>query len=79
MSDVSTLACRVLPPVADHGVVEVARKFSVPHSVVSRRIVWDFAKADWTKVADALASQYFSFLDADSPSQGAKRLTQIIL
>ena len=31
LSDVNSMACRVLPPVADHSVVEVAVKFSIPH------------------------------------------------
>ena len=79
LSDVSSLTCRVLPPVADHNVVEVALKFSVPHSVVSKRVVWDFGKANWTNIIQSFASQDFCFLDVDFPNHGGTRLTQIII
>ena len=39
----------------------------------------DFAKADWANLAQSVAMQYLSFLNASCPSQGAKRLTQTIL
>lgn len=59
LSEVSSLSCHVLPPVADHNVVEVALSFSVSRRVVSQRAVWDFAKADWTKIVQSFALQDF--------------------
>ena len=79
LSDVNSMACRVLLPVADHKVVEIAVKFSVLHCVTSRRTVRHFGKADWANLVQSLAMHGFSFLYASCPSQGAKRLTQTIL
>ena len=50
LSDVEGVRCKVLPGVSDHKLVAATLKLTVPKTEVVQRVVWDFAKADWTAV-----------------------------
>ena len=79
LSDLVGVKAEVLPAIADHKVVLVSVPIPVPTSLPCSRTVWTFAKADWERLDAMLAEHDWSFLVDCDPSQGAQRLTDIIL
>ena len=51
----------------------------MPETELISREVWHFAKADWDKLRDDLSEADWSFLATASPSDGATRMTEIIM
>ena len=56
ISDLHELKIEVLPRIADHRLVRVSMKMQVPRVEARERKVWDFKKAKWDELSEALSS-----------------------
>ena len=53
-------------------------KVKVPETKIIRRQVWNFKKADWTKLKDELREHDWSFLQTLDPSAGIVQFTEVL-
>ncbi len=79
LTDVADVKCDVEAPVADHAIVLVKMNLALPKSRVVQRQVWDFKRADWDALNEALGTTDWSFLDTDDADRAAAQFTEVVL
>jgi hypothetical protein len=68
----------VLPELADHKLVLSTVKLKIPTGTVQKRMVWDYAHADWLKLREELEETDWTPLNSMSADNGAEWLTTTI-
>ena len=79
LTDIPETETTVGGKVQDHKFVLTKFNFSIPATRVLHREVWNYAKADWTRLKDLLGDHDWSELKSMSPSEAAVSLTETIL
>ena len=79
LSSIDGVRCKVLPPIADHSIVEATLKFKVPSNTKIRRKVWCVQRADWDGLKESLRERSWLQLDEANPSTGAEFLARCVL
>ena len=72
-------SAKVLPKIADHAAVLVTVKLPAPCVSTSRRVVWDFAKADWPALNAALESFDWQQLLGNDVHEAVEGFARVIL
>ena len=79
LTDITELTCEVGPKVADHRYIVATANVDVPETAIVKRSVWNYNKADWEMLQDSINEEDWGFLQAMHPSEGAAKLTEVIL
>ncbi len=79
MSSVHLTNVHVSASIADHKMVHSTLQLAMPKRQIIKRMVWSYQRADWEKLAAILENTTWEFLDEDTPSVGAEKLTATIL
>ena len=78
LSDVEDLSVDVLPAVADHRLVLSKLHLAVPEIIEEDRLVWNFGKADWDAVVDALDEEAWEDLADENADDGVTRISAAV-
>ena len=79
LSDIPEAACKVLPTIADHAVVQTELNLQIPESAPLRRQVWNFARVDWQRLEEELGEVDWQAISVMSSDEGAAWMTERIL
>ena len=79
LTDLDDVRCKVLPKIADHKVLQATLPLRAPKAIAFTREVWQFAKADWEGLNDALASEDWSWIPDCNANEAARCITDVIL
>ena len=72
------LSVDVLPAVADHRLVLSKLHLAVPEIIDEDRLVWNFGKADWDAVVDALDEEAWEDLADENADDGVTRISTAV-
>ena len=79
LTNLENVECQVLPGVADHRLVTAKLQLTAPKELTLQRLVWDFGKANWTRLKELLAEERWDFLEVLQPDEGTEVLTAKLL
>ena len=79
MTDIESASVRVASKIADHAILLAHLNLSIPQTVVQKRKVWMYTKANWEELKRELLHIDCSFLADRGASEGAVKLTTSIL
>jgi len=78
MTDISGTETEVGGKIQDHRFVLTKLKVRVPETKLQRREVWNFKKADWTRLKEDLSEHDWSCLQTLDPNDGAIQFTKVL-
>jgi hypothetical protein len=79
LTDLDDVRCKVLPKIADHNGLLATLPLRAPKVATITREVWQFAKADWEGLTNALSLEDWSWICDCNANEAAQRLTDEIL
>ena len=79
LTDQAEVLCQVLPGVSDHSLVAATWVLPMPKEEVVPREVWNFAKANWTSLKQALQDTDWSNLQELGADEGATFFNDTLL
>jgi hypothetical protein len=71
LTDVEDVKCKVLPKIADHKLLLATLPLRAPKAATITREVWQFAKADWDGLEQALLSENWSWILDNNANEAA--------
>ena len=69
----------IIPAIADHGIVDVCLKVSVPMGAGHSRLGWNYAKANWNKLENLLGDTDWNSVFTDDVDQSCAAVTKTII
>ena len=79
ITDVEQITCKILQKMADHAVIWAQLKVRVPTCTANKRLVWQFAKADWDGLREHLQQENWHRLQSMDADAAAVEVTGMIL
>ena len=69
----------VIAAIADHGIVDVCPKVSLPMGAVHSRLGWNYVKANWNKLENVLGNADWDSVFTDDVDQSCAAVTKTIV